>query len=167
MAGWQINTRFHTAAARHRVAGSVRYLTSYEIRNDARQSWLVLGRSKKPYFSLSLPQQPAGLCSAFFSASASLPGVKSSTRRCNVECQLLLSSRVHSHSAHSICRTTKIGERNLDVMSELWSFFKFITRSDRLEMTVADLSHSSEKRFKLYNNLIIIQIQSIQHYKYT
>lgn len=100
----------------------------------------------------------------FFSASASLPGVKSSTRKRNVECQLLLSLLVHSHSAHSICKTTKIGERNLDVMSKLWSFVKFISRSDRLEMTEADLSHSSaRKRVQIPNNLIIIWIHLMKH----
>lgn len=105
--------------------------------------------------------------SVFFSASASLPVVKSSTSRSNVKCQLLLSSLVHSHSAHSIFRTTKTRERTLDVMSELWSCVKFMMRSDRLEMTAADLSHSfAGKRFKIYNDPIIIWIHLLQNWKY-
>lgn len=84
----------------------------------------------------TLSRRP-GPSSVLFSAAARTPRVKPSTR--NVERQLLPRSLVRSHSAHSVCWTTKIRERNPDVMSELWAFVKFITRSDRSETTVDDL----------------------------
>lgn len=52
----------------------------------------------------TLPRRP-GPGAVLFFAAARTPRVKSSTR--NVECQLLPGSLLRSHSAHSVCRTTK------------------------------------------------------------
>lgn len=68
------------------------------------------------------------LCLSFSPVSARAPRVIISTRKSNVECQLPPSSLTHSHSSHSVRRTTtRSGERNPHVISKSQSLVKCIT----------------------------------------